>query len=309
MADPTSEAGNRSDYREAVRILEKNLFGQSIVGPLESLQTSLANGHWREAVFALRRWKKDFESAVPGLASRLGQLFYNMAVRKANRHWLEELVQTIEPPWYDPLWNRARATISENGDEDTDESIQSAIDLWLAYLEDIPKISALTSAEQALAQSMILVRLSQSYVDFIEEVEDENNEGQDNFRENLGDDGDHDDRRERIALWRSRAVECGEKAIKFSPEYAQPYQNLAEMYLDWEQHDPAAETYRRLLEHSPDDLTAIEFLCTYHRRRDEGLLARTMPCTRTPSSQPARKCLASWCSAGCGPQPGRRRSP
>ena len=85
MGDPASTVGSQDEFRQAIRVLESDLFGGPVVWYLESLQKSLADDRWREAVLGVRRWKKDFQAALPGLAQRLDRLFYDMAVRKANR--------------------------------------------------------------------------------------------------------------------------------------------------------------------------------------------------------------------------------
>ena len=44
----------------ALRVLEKDLLGDTVIWCLESLQKSLGADRWREAVFAMRRWKRIF---------------------------------------------------------------------------------------------------------------------------------------------------------------------------------------------------------------------------------------------------------
>ena len=113
---------------------------------LESLQKSLCDDHWREAVSGVRRWKKDFQATLPRLVERLDRLFYDMAVRKANLRWLDELALALDPPHWDPRWNRARAIISEK-EEDGIETVER---FWLAYLEDLSSIPDLKASEQSL---------------------------------------------------------------------------------------------------------------------------------------------------------------
>ncbi len=111
QSGPTEAGGapacGSAEFREALRVLEKDLLGETVLWCLESLQRSLAAGRWREAVFGIRRWKKDFQAAMPGLAERIERFFYDMAVRKANRRWIDDLATAVDPPWWDPRWNRA----------------------------------------------------------------------------------------------------------------------------------------------------------------------------------------------------------
>ena len=150
LADPTAAAGDQEEFRQAIRILEKDLFGGPVVWYLDSLQQSLLDGHWREAVFAVRRWKKDFQAALPRLAERLDRLFYDTAVRKANPRWLDDLASAIDPPPWDPHWNRARAMISE-ADEDDNDDLETTEKLWLAYVEDLASVPNLKADERTLA--------------------------------------------------------------------------------------------------------------------------------------------------------------
>ena len=113
-------------------------------------------------MFALRRWKKDFQAALPGLAQRLDRLFYDMAVRKANPRWLHDLTTAIDPPRWDPRWNRAWAMISEEDDDETIETVES---FWLGYLEDLASMPDLKPGERTLAQAMVWERLGRLWAD------------------------------------------------------------------------------------------------------------------------------------------------
>ena len=69
VGDPASTAGSQEEFRQAIRVLEKDLLGGPVVWYLESLQKSLGDDHWREAVFGVRRWKKEFQAGLPGWPS------------------------------------------------------------------------------------------------------------------------------------------------------------------------------------------------------------------------------------------------
>ena len=105
---------------------------------LESLQKSLGDDRWREALFGVRRWKKEFQPVLPGLARRLDRLFYDLAVRKGNLRWLHDLTTALDPPSWDPRWNRARALISEVDDDQFFETVDR---FWLAYLDDLASMT------------------------------------------------------------------------------------------------------------------------------------------------------------------------
>ena len=153
--DSAAAAGSNDDFRQAIRVLESDVFGGPMVWYLESLQKSLREDRWREAVLGVRRWKKEFQSALPGLAARLDRVFYDMAVRKTNRRWLHDLATSLDPPSWDPRWNRAWAMTCEAEEED----IEPAERFWLAYIEDLASLPDFKPAERTLAQAMVWERL------------------------------------------------------------------------------------------------------------------------------------------------------
>jgi tetratricopeptide (TPR) repeat protein len=266
LADPASAGGDQEEFRQAIRILEKDLCGGPVVWYLESLQQSLRDHRWREAVFALRRWKKEFQAALPGIAQRLDRLFYDMAVRKTNPKRLRDLTTAIDPPRWDPRWNRAWAMICEAEEED----IERAQVLWLAYLEDLASMPDLKPGERTLAQAMVWERLGRQWADEYDDYDDYDEEDEED-EEDEGAEYYQDEKfgRDRRRLARAKAVEYFNKAICLAPGFSAAYHALAGNYVHWEEEDAAAEVHRRLLAQVPDDISAITFLFRYHRKRDE----------------------------------------
>ena len=114
LADPASEQfGEQESSVRRFAFWRRTSCGGPVVWYLESLQKSLRDDHWREAVFGVRRWKKEIQAALPGLAERLDRLFYDMAVRKANHAGCSDLTTAFDPPRWDPRWNRARGIDAE----------------------------------------------------------------------------------------------------------------------------------------------------------------------------------------------------
>jgi tetratricopeptide (TPR) repeat protein len=270
VGDPASAAGNQEECRQAVRVLENNLLGGPVVWYLESLQKSLREGRWREAVFGVRRWKKDFQSALPGLARRLDRLFYDMAVRKTNRRWLQELTTAIDPPRWDPRWNRAWAMISEEEDDD----LETAEAFWLAYVEDLASLPDLKPGERTLAQAMICERLGLRWAEEADAEDDYDDCDYEEERESSAEGEDDDPGRDWTRLSRAKTTEYLNKAIDLAPGLSTAYHALASNYVQWKQEDAAAEIHRRLLARVPDDIDAIVSLFHYHRQRGEALAAR-----------------------------------
>jgi tetratricopeptide (TPR) repeat protein len=277
LADPSADHGlghgDPDGYREAIRVLEADLLGGPAVWYFESLQKSLSEDRWREAVQGVRRWKKDFQVAMPDLARRIDRLFYDTAVRKHNMQLLSALLaggngqSGVDPPSWDPRWFRARAMISEV-DGESDGLMTEGY--WNAYLEDLATLPDFKPEERTLAQAMVWEHLGNHWADEADEDEDDRCDCEDCRRE----------REERgldpnptLAL-RSKAIECLKKAIELAPTYAVAYRELADCYDDWDQADAAAETNRRLLENVPDDFDAVEFLFLHHLKRDEAVPAR-----------------------------------
>ena len=268
LADPAAATGDEEGFRQAIRVLEKNVCGGPVAWYLESLQRSLGEHRWRKAVFGVRRWKQEFQAALPGLVQRLDRLFYDLAVRKANSRWLQDLTTAFHPPSWDPHWNRARALIAERDD---DEVIEVVDHFWLAYLEDVASIPDFKPGEKALAQAMIWERLGRSWSNVEDDEEDELDDELD--AEDLEDGasaaaGDQAPVQGRTH-WKTRAIECLRKAISLAPAYSAAYHALAARHVEWEQEDAAADVYRRLLTQVPDDIQAVVFLFHYHRQRDE----------------------------------------
>ncbi len=267
--DSVAVLGSRDEFRQAIRILESALLGGSLVWYLESLQKSLGDDRWREAVTGIRRWKKEFQARLPDLAQRLDRLFYDLAIRKANIRWLNELATGVDPPRWDPRWNRARAMIAEMHGEDI-ETVQQD---WLAYLEDLASIPDFKPSERRLAQAMVWERLGQRWAE--EDEEECNCEHCRRAREEEARaEGVDWLALEREPVARTKTIECLNKAIELAPDLSSAYHALALNYTEWEQEDAAAEVHRRLLAHVPDDLDAIVALFRYHGKRGDALPAR-----------------------------------
>ncbi len=258
---------------------------------LESLQSSLQEDRWREAVFGVRRWKKEFLPALPGLAQRLDRLFYDLAVRKANPSWMRELTTAIDPPPWDPRWNRAWALIVE----DVEEDIEPAEVLWLAYVEDLVAMPDLKPAERTLAQAMIWERLGRRWA---KEAADQcdcdtcRKEREEEARANAGGEEPTFDE---MYPERAKIIECFNKATGLAPGFAAPYHALADQYVQWKQEDAAAQVLRRLAAHVPDDFDAIVSLFHYHHKRDE-FAARDYAlraCRLKPASEEVRNLVVA----------------
>ncbi|MGD0783939.1 MAG: hypothetical protein ABSA30_13895, partial [Candidatus Aminicenantales bacterium] len=228
---------------------------------------------------------------MPRLAERLDRLFYDMAVRKANLRWLRELMTAVDPPRWDPRWNRAQALIAEK----EDARIQTIEEFWLAYLEDLASIPDLKPGERALAQAMIWERLGRAWADDVDDREDDyedDDEYEDDYED--GDEDDYEDQegdddepdvssaetkdgvsgRDCNYPARTKTIECLNKAISLAPGVSTAYHALAKNYVQWKQEDAAAEVQQRLLAHVPEDIDAIVALFHYHRKREDGLAAR-----------------------------------
>jgi hypothetical protein len=274
LADPAaSPAVDAEGFRQAVRVLETDLLGSPAIWCLESLQKSLRQRRWRDALFAYRRSKKDIQTALPGLAQRIDRMLYDLTIRKSERYDLDELIAGLEPPTWDPHWHRARALIAER----EDECLMTVESHWIAYLQDLASIGDLKPAELSLAHAMILERLGGDWAKAAEDDDDDDEfDEYDEYEDDFDDDDDDDDETgsDSRDSARKKAVEYLTKAIDLAPGHAPAYRTLAKKHVEWEQEDAAAEVHRRLLTQVPDELDSILYLYHYHRKRQEALVAR-----------------------------------
>jgi tetratricopeptide (TPR) repeat protein len=137
--------------------------------------------------------------------------------------------------------------------DDVDQSER----FWRQYLDDLASLPDLGPAERAIAQAMVWERIGRIHVAY-SQYGWECAEDEDGIR--------RDDRGD--------AVACFREAIRLAPGLRRAHQSLADAYQTWGQDEEAAETYRRLLDQSPDDLDALKFLFRHHSDHQEPIAAR-----------------------------------
>lgn len=254
LADPASNGRGDPHLAGAMGKLEMEILGGPILTRLHELQAHVAAGRWKEALRGLRRSRETFRKSDSDLWQRIGLAIYPSIVRRGMESRLAELTSLMAPPRIDPRWNRARAMVCELSRE---AGMEEAETHWLRYIEGLAELPCLTPQERTLAQALVWLRVGRNCVHASEPTP--------TF---FGLPEEH------IEQMRARAVEYLTKSVRLAPNLRAAYESLAEAHVAWKQSEQAAETYRRLLGHFPEDFEALRFLAVEHQRRDEPFEAR-----------------------------------
>ena len=249
-AGPDGPAGDAS---AAMGLLERTILGESLTPYLGEFPRRLAEDDVRGALKVLRRCRPAALRIAPEFLARVERLLCATFVRAGNHAALTELMSVTTPPRMDPSWNRAQALLFEHPDSG---DVEEAERFWRQYVADLAALPALEPSERAIAQALVWQRIGGFYV----ESSDFDPEGPD----------EEDD----LKQDRARAVACFRKAIRLAPALLCAHESLAGAYRTWGQDEEAAESYRRLLEQSPDHLDALTFLFQHHVRRNDPIAAR-----------------------------------
>lgn len=264
LADPPASCNGDPQARSAARLLETQLSGQPVLQGLLDLKSALAGNRWKDVMRGLRRWRGALGQLSPELLDRLTSFCVQMVVSKGEPDRLRDLTLAIRAPAMDPHWNRAWAMLWGHPDL---FRFREAEQRWQAYLKDVDDLPGLTPEERRQARALIWMHMARLCVR-AHDAEDDSwlDEGEWDATEASDEDV--------AALLRARAVAYFHKSIELEPKLLAAYEMLADAYLEWDEEEKAAETYRRLLERFPDHLDALQFLIRHHIRRDECLLVR-----------------------------------
>ena len=233
--------------------LETALLGEPILTGLDELKANIAAGRWERVLRDLRGLRKSFRRFDPELPRRVAWVVCCEFARRGLTAELDTLASLVDPPPMDPCWNRARALAWERAEH---REIEEAESYWLAYLKDLAGLSCLSPTQRNLARALVWRRIGGLYVEECEAVP--------------GLFGQTDC----VAELQARAAECFANSIKLAPDLLSAHQSLARAQMGWKQPEKAAETYRRLLDHFPENLDSLLFLARYHLSRDEPFQAQ-----------------------------------
>lgn len=252
-----TEAGESTSDRASpgsTDALERAILGGSLTTYLQELQRCLAEDVARGAVKVLRRCRPGLQRVAPEILGRIERLLCATFVHKGDGKALEDLRAVATPPSMDPHWNRAFAMLWEHPHYD---DVDGAERFWRRYLDDLAALPDLASAERAMAQAMVWERIGRMHAECSEDDDEWSDDEDDVLEEDRG-----------------AAVACFREAIRLAPGLLRAHQSLADAYSVWGKKEEAADAYRCLLDHFPDDLDALKFLFQYHTGRQEPIAAR-----------------------------------
>jgi tetratricopeptide (TPR) repeat protein len=250
---PASANRNDRQVNEGVSKIATQVLGGPILAHLYDMRAHVAAGRWKNVMGSFRQCLPTLRRLDPPLLERIVRILYEASIRKGAKSSIAALASMADPLAMDPRWHRARAMSAEhpkNGDLDEAEKH------WLAYLDDLAGMECLSPAERSLAQALVWERIGAIQLAKYRAVPPP-------FR------GLDDSVVER----QSRAMQCLENSLRLAPDRLLPYEALAGIHIEREEHDEAANAYRRLLERFPENVDALVFLANHHLRRDEHLQA------------------------------------
>ncbi|HUT90084.1 MAG TPA: hypothetical protein VMY37_11345 [Thermoguttaceae bacterium] len=251
LADPASADRNDRHVKRGLGKIATEVLGGPILTHLYDLRDHFAAGRWKNVMGSLRKSHQTLRRLDPNLLKRIVAVLYETIIRKGSQSLIAELASVADPLPIDPHWNRARAMLSEEAENDDLEETEKH---WLRYLDDLAGMECLAPAERTLAQALVWERMGRLHVE-------EYQAGPPPFRR-LDDS---------VGQMQSRAFECFENCLRLAPDLLPAYEALASAQIEWHEPEQAADTYRRLLAQFPENLDALLFLAEHHVRRDEPL--------------------------------------
>jgi len=248
-----------SRLRSAVSQLERQMAGQSLTVQLSTLQRQIADHDWSNALKTLRTVYRPLRTVDRSFSQRLTLWLTDQFIDEGLDDELERLIRFADPLPLDPRWNRARALLGEEFEDDFFHEPPSQY--WRKYAADLQKVETLSQDERNLAQAIVWSHVAKDHI----------LEANGLSRCTCG--ASHD---EEVAEEREQAVECLERSFNLAPSYASAYQVLASMYRSANEPDQAAMAHRRWLENVPDSLDAMLYLINYYLGEDEPAEARPL---------------------------------
>lgn len=254
LAYPEQDAQNDRHLAGTADKLAREVLGGPVLNCLHELQGDIAADRWKGALRGLKRSQQTLRRFDPGLLQRIGLVIYPLMVSRGVERPLNELTSLMTPLPIDPRWNRARAMVRERCHEADIDEVEAH---WLRYIEELAALPCLTPEERTLARALVWLRLGRHFVD-ASEVSPTFFGPPQGYVEQM----------------RTRVVECFAECIRLAPNLRSAHEAVAKAHVTWEQPQQAANAYRRLLEHFPEDFEALRFLAVEHQRRDEPFEAR-----------------------------------
>jgi tetratricopeptide (TPR) repeat protein len=255
LRDPSSADRGNDRLKASVRKIEQRLSGSSVLTHLHALQRHITADRWDKVLQGLSVCQAALREFDPQILQRVSSLLYGEIVHKGRTAALAQLARIAEPLALDPNWNRAWAIVWEHPANSKPEQAESH---WRKYVADLDQVTALSATERDSAKALVWLRVGGHLAEDAKYLAD----------------SPYDVNRADSPNVYARAFDCFSEALMLAPKLLPAYEVLAAAQQAAGKPDEAAETYRQLLEHHPDNIDALQYLVQHYQRRDEPLAAR-----------------------------------
>ncbi|HEV3120483.1 MAG TPA: hypothetical protein VGY53_01205, partial [Isosphaeraceae bacterium] len=264
LENATSEVPSGGTEAPDTLRLERVVFGEPILAPLQTIRNKLGEEDWLGVLDEVGPLRFALRNLDPRLSHRLTEILYHSAIDFARElefsdmiHVVNRFMQVAEPLPIDPKWTRFNALVWEGqpGEESRAE------DFWRRYLVELDSVAILQPEERPIAKALVLNRTGRHYLDEVES-------SRSGFPFALS--REHQDFDSK-----TRGIACLEEAARLYPALGSTHEVLVSSYAEWGDWDKAAAVARRWLEACPNEFNALVFLINHHLRANEPTAALT----------------------------------
>jgi tetratricopeptide (TPR) repeat protein len=247
-------------------IVEKEAFGEPVLGRLAELEAFVASQEWQKVTRLLVLLRHSLRRLDWRLAQRLTRILMESFIRAASEKDLDEgerllngFTRVAEPMAIDPNWNRFWAIVADEVDDDG----ETARERWTSYAGELETISAFSPAERPLVEAMIWNRVAMFYRDDAEAIDSPQSMMmmRSMFRRDP-------EEAEEAARFKKLTVECLERSLGLAPQYLLTHRLLIDAHKHWKNGADLESTAKRLLDTFPNDLETLTLLLDSCVERD-----------------------------------------
>ncbi len=245
-----------SELRSKITRVELGPSSQLLSQRLDLLRRRIGERDITETLRLAAEICPELRQVDTSLERRLIRWLCDHVVREGDPSDVERLARIVDPEPIDPHWNRARALVRDFAD---DVPWQASLVYWRAYAEDLVRNEQIEPLARRVGSALVWVHIARAYRRSAERLCD------------CMCGASHDDE---IAEAVSEVEQCLEKCFELAPQHVAAYALLAELYNLVDEPDKAADVYRRLLEHLPDNVEALVKLIDWHLTLDDPIPAQ-----------------------------------
>jgi len=242
------------DVANGLRRLEYAVQNDPVCGQLKEMGERAQANYWPGVFHVFRAFRQRFANSHGPLIERVTDLLWKRMVRDGGEHGLNRLVQMGPAPRLDPRWNRARALMAE---QSQDESYETAEKWWKAYVQDLLSGDFLREDERRIAAGLVYQRLARQLV-----IQAHHEEASHPFP-SFFDGGSYAEE------YRAGAVGHYEDCLRLAPQLLTAHKELASLHLEMDRDGKAVKVYQSLLKHFPDDYETHRWLANYYLEDDK----------------------------------------